>query len=449
MSRSLQPRSVLPWGTRVALLLLLLVGSGAHAHDPIPVPIAISASALERAVIVTSFGPLIRDGASARFLCETDDVAEVRRYLVEPDGAMIALADRWLATWDPLTCAWHQARVGRLPIVDAQLEHESGTLLVLTSDAQSSLAGERTTLLRASPPYRDLIPLARLPDVAAFSVLAAPAARVIYLGGSTIDHAPVLLRSADGGGTFQRLQPESDLTVGIYRVLFVDPGRPERILVRASGVEGDFLLRSESGGNALVRVDEVQGRVLRAVRLASGDVALLTEDEREQRLYVGGFERSFQPQALPVRVRDLTSAGEQLVALAEATTSGLVLLSSHDRGASWSTHSHIVREATIERCLESRPECQASCRHMADLGWIASAACPMASEAVSYPRPTIVSSTITPASAGQRPEEASSQEGCASSGPSRFVSSALCWLLARWLRRKSRWQRTATSASRA
>lgn len=409
---------------------MLLGGSVASAHDPIPVPIAVSASTLEHAVIVTSFGPLLREGASARYLCETDDVADVSRYLIGPDERVVALADRWFATWDAAACRWHRTDSGRLPIVDAQHEPETGNLLVLTSDPQSSWAGERTALQRSAHPYRELRLLSRFADVAGYSVLGDPAGRTLYIGGSAAQHAPVILRSRDGGANFDALSPVSDLKVGIYRIVYVDREQPERILVRASGVEGDFLMRSDDGGSTLSRIGEVQGRVLRAVRLADGMLVLLAEDEREQRLYVGGFERPFHAQPVPERLRDLVASGDQLVGLAEMTTHGLVLLTSSDRGASFSTHHDLVRDATIERCLEPRAECVASCRYMVDLGWLASTACPEAREAQGPPPTMAVGPARDSARPGERVDRAPSAAGCATSAPGSFASAAWFWLVA-------------------
>ncbi len=183
--------------------------------------------------------------------------------------------------------------------------------------------------------------------------IAASDPRFVYL---TMSSAPMvvprLVRSIDGGETFETIDLSSDLGERIPYLGAVDPEDPRRLFLRLIGMRSDALALSEDGGTSFeIVLDEADQ--LSALLILPGGTVLVGD------VYGGGGHlstdggRTFEDWPSPIHVRALAARGGQLYAAADDAADGFALGVSDDLGQSWRPLLHFADIRGPKPCVEA------------------------------------------------------------------------------------------------
>ena len=216
------------------------------------------------AVIVTNRGLIFRDpeAATFRLLCVEAlgiDATQVPRVALLGGGRLLAGTRHGLLASDDGGCVWEPvAALAGTAVSDLVVAPGAGETIYATafgnggSGIHVSHDGGREFESLVALPETDLLN----------SIVVSPSDRTrIYAAGMDISGAsvaPFLLRSMDGGGSWDRLPlPKQDLD---YRLLVraVDPANPDGILVSSEALsvldDPSRLVRSTDAGDTFVQV---------------------------------------------------------------------------------------------------------------------------------------------------------------------------------------------------
>src|SRR5262249_49071853 len=92
-------------------------------------------------------------------------------------------------------------------------------------------------------------------------------------------YTPELLRSSDGGATWQTIDLAPSLGTRTIRLIAIDPQSPDKLVLRTSATAGDSLAVSTDGGAHFAMPLDVPGGILTSfVRMPSGTLLLAGVD---------------------------------------------------------------------------------------------------------------------------------------------------------------------------
>lgn len=182
---------------------------------------------------------------------------------------------------------------------------------------------------------------------------------------------PRLLQSTDGGAHWTSFDLQASLGGTSIRLIAVDPERPERVFLRASGAQDDKLaiaVVDASGGISVKVVLTVSGGRLAAfVRLPSKTI--LTAGAVGANLAPALFRSTdggdtFAPVPNPPHLRALAARASRVFAAADLQQDGFALGASADEGMTWQPLMRLDQVGTIQGCLKDA--CQTSCHLQVD-----------------------------------------------------------------------------------
>jgi hypothetical protein len=260
--------------------------------------IAITASG---ATVATTFDGMAvsRDGCSFQF------PAELAGKIV-PDLALSRSAPHELV-------AFHMMGVG-----NAQYDSQ---IVGSTDDGRS--------WTNVGPPLPiDLLPLS-------IDIAPTDRSRVYFSGrlGTAGAYASVLMRSVDGGATFERIVvPETDVNRLAY-IAAVHPFDPDRVYVRVDDTAGTVIWSSEDGGRSLRKRFTGAARLLGFAM--STDGARIALGGPDDGTWVGPTEGTSFERRSDVGPTCLAWTTDGLYACADAQKSGFSLGISHDEAATF------------------------------------------------------------------------------------------------------------------
>lgn len=201
---------------------------------------------------------------------------------------------------------------------------------------------------------------------------AASDPRLVYLTVEGPGRVPLVLRSADGGATWDRRDLSATLGAGNLRLVDVDPGNPERVFLMWRDIlHGEQLALSEDGGRtATVCFPGVgDGRTFTTfVRTPSGALLLATDTNT-----TGGLFRStdrgqtWAAVANPPSVRGFSVRGGLLYAGTDQFADGYAIAASADDGDTWSPVMRYDQVQAVPAC--ARAACRQSCELLTPVLW--------------------------------------------------------------------------------
>lgn len=259
------------WLRVFAALLALAVPAAARAHGrPITLgQFATSPSDPHLLVVRGTFGLLTSrdDGESWRWTCARsvgfDPVTEDPRIVLTPDGSLLAGTFDGLSRSSPGVCAFSypEALLTETYIVDVLAQPGASS----TIWAVSSPGTTPDRLFRSTDEGMSFAQVgAPIPDVLIERIVVAPSdPRRVYMSGADPTDAMgervgYLLRSMDGGESFESTRVDFAEGERNVHVLAVDPNDPDRLFVRIRRQPtlelGERLLLSIDGGRSFTTV---------------------------------------------------------------------------------------------------------------------------------------------------------------------------------------------------
>jgi hypothetical protein len=239
--------------------------------------------------LATTFGLILSDdgGQSWSWTCEQGPTSMADVYLVGPPPldrffARSKSIGIGLAYSDDESCGWQSAggAVAGLTISDF-FPDASDPMHVLAAAAAPGDAGAGAVAVYVSTDGGATFGATPLYTAAAGTAIvgieiARSDPRVIYLTTYTVDSSgyhPMLLRSADGGGSWTPTDLLAPVGSAIVRILAVDEANANLVYLRATGATGETLAVTRDGGTTFATpLTIANGAVSAFARLASGTV---------------------------------------------------------------------------------------------------------------------------------------------------------------------------------
>lgn len=355
-----------------AAALTLAVVSGAatpraaRANGAFPDTFSIFAPAdhKERIILGTTFGLILSEdgGASWRFLCEEAIASLVLRYQLAADGELYAQTIEGVSVSRDLGCTWEVAmsEAEGLRVYDFFADPTAPGHLLLLGPAPSSTIAEALYDLSGVGPPRPLL-IAPPGRILQSTELAASDPQTIYLTATT-SQSPArifLLRSEDGGATFDEHEVTDQIPGRIPRITTVDPLDRDTLYLRlldASGGPGDQLAISRDGGRTLEVPLMVPGRMSGFAVTPAGELFVLT---RQSAYRAPAEDRPFEEWMITPHLRALAERDGTFYGAADNFVDGFAVGASDDGGATWAP---LIRFETIDdlvTCEPARTMCKA------------------------------------------------------------------------------------------
>lgn len=319
------------------LLTLQAVSAGAHGGLPETTSLALRPGHPEELLAGATFGAVVsRNGGQGwRWICsealgQASGSPELLRW--HPSGALLAVngvallrsvdggcswqAHPFFSGRGPADLAWHPAEPRRVWVVTGRSGAANGVFR--SEDAGETFAA--AGLVRG--------------DLALSGVQVAPSEpRRLYVSGSGAQ-GPRLLRSEDGGDTWEELTPELPGLEQPYglKVLRVAEREPERLWARAVSRGRTWLLESRNRGHTLQPVLELEDYLVGLEASGDGNTLWVATLERLYRLRQGAAATVLpRPEGNACVLRE----GATLYACGDPWVHGWALARSADEGDTW------------------------------------------------------------------------------------------------------------------
>ena len=337
--------------------------------------------------LATNFGLVSTTDGGATWIwaCELPDSNNGFLYQVgaAPARRLYALSpplgsnDSRLVFSDDRACGWQAAggRLGGTVVLDA-FPDPTAAARVLAIASTGGTAGAVAHALYESrdggATFTETLYSAPAGDLLTGVEIARSDPRTIYLTVSSgAQFLPRLLRSTDGGAHFATIDLQPSLGGTSVRLIAVDPDRPERVFLRASGAEQDQLAVAvvDAMGGVSVRVvlTATAGRLAAFARLPSKTI--LTAGALGADLAPALFRSTdggdtFQPVPGAPHLRALAGRGTQVFGAADFQQDNYALGVSTDDGLTWRALMRFDQVAAIKGCISAA--CQLSCQTQVD-----------------------------------------------------------------------------------
>jgi len=176
--------------------------------------------------------------------------------------------------------------------------------------------------------------------------------------------APALVHSSDDGAHWQSVDLLATLGAGTLRIVAVDPGDAQRVLLLFKGTSQEKLALSRDGGKTVsVALDPGPGNHFTSyARTAAGTILIggvdISTNPVLYRSHDSGVSFTLVAQPQP-HVRGLAARGNQVYAATDNFADGYALGVTSDEGASWRPVMSYDQVSAIAGCLKS--SCQTLC----------------------------------------------------------------------------------------
>jgi MYXO-CTERM domain-containing protein len=249
--------------------------------------------------------------------------------------------------------------------------------------------------------------------------------QVVYVSMTT--RHPVsgsLLRSNDGGQTFQQVDLGATLGTGTPLIAAVDPENPAKLYLRVVRDSGDALAITEDSGDHLRIALDLTGVISAFLRRANGHLLVATAGSGGGWISTDGG-MTFGPWATSAHLRALAERNGTLIAAGDNFADHFAVGTSDDEGATWKPLFRFDQIAGPRRCGPIPQTCELPWENLVQLFGITST--------VGTDAGTSTGSTTPPHAKGC---------GCAAEGGDRPLFGALLLVglatLGAWTRSRAR-----------
>jgi hypothetical protein len=371
------------------LLAAALLGPRAARGDgafPDSQSILTLASRPNEIALVTNFGVVLSEDAGQTWLWSCEQAENSLGYLYQygapPRNRMFALSGDKLAHTDDETCGWQVAgglATGRgltdfFPdpsnadrVLAVAFDYGATTNSVLASDDAGTTFA--SVLFTTAP--RDGISGVEI---------ARSDPRTIYITTSiTATNGAMLVRSTDGGVTWQSDDLSPTLGPGTARIIAVDPADAQRVLLLFRSPASQSLALTRDGGKTVATVLAPSGSAAyfnSYARTASGTVLIGGSDAAANPILYASHDggQTFAPLTnQPPHIRALAARGPSVYAATDNFGDGYALGISSDEGSTWRPLMSFDQMGAIIGCLKA--SCQALCEQQATMGLWSESTC--------------------------------------------------------------------------
>ena len=339
----------------------------------------------DRIILGTNFGVISTDdgGASWQWACETTLLTMGQAYQLGvpgagPPGRLLASSVWGVVHSDDGACTWTDASgdIAQVSVTDFFADVADPTrVLAIGLDPNQTAGLPQLAFASADGGTSFGAPLFTAPaDSGLLGVeMAASDPMTIYLAMYATPEQPRLVRTGDGGATWDTFDLEPALGTAFVRILAVDPTDPQRIFLRVSSPSSDGVAVSTDGGATVAATLTVSGGLSAFVRRANGTILVggLAPDGSAfgHRSTDGGMTFAAWPNQ--PHLRALAERDGLLYAAADNFADGFALGRSPDEGATWQPLLRYDQVSRIAPCVAAA--CANSCRTESQVGlWPAS-----------------------------------------------------------------------------
>jgi hypothetical protein len=345
-------------------LAVALAAAGARADGAFPdsMQVLLPPDQSQQLILSTNFGLVISvdDGASWRFVCELAVGAGANLYQLGPlpTNALFAVSQaQGLSVSRDVGCHWSVAggSLAGARALDAFPDPTDAKHVLALATLSFDGGNGRSALLESHDGGQSFgAPLFVGPAGGLLTgvEIARASPQTIYLTGFTADIDPkttraFLVRSTDGGASFQTFDESPFLSTQTLRIAAVDPSDATKLYLRVLGSNGDSLALSTDGGVSLAMTLALPTAMSAFLRRSDGTLLVGT---RNADLFVssdGGT--TFSPLVGAPHLRGLAERAGTLYAAADSLLDGFALAASDDGGSHWTP---VLRFPQIQGPLE-------------------------------------------------------------------------------------------------
>ena len=198
--------------------------------------------------------------------------------------------------------------------------------------------------------------------------------RVVYLALTNQDQHPKLARTGDAGANWTVNDLSPDLGVGLARIIEVAPDDADTVLLRwSSAAGGEAIAVTHDGGLTTSTPLSIPHYFTSFTRMSDGTLVMSAVVAVSPAVKAGLFVSrdgalSFQENDAVPGVVALAQRGGVLYAATDNFSDGYALGASSDLGATWQPVVRFDQVGSIMACLQTNPQCQASCEALAGNG---------------------------------------------------------------------------------
>lgn len=329
-------------------------------------------------ILVTNFGVVLSEdaGATWSWSCEQDANALGTLYQLgpQPRRRLFAVANQQVVYSDDQTCSWQiagglltgQAVTDVFPdptnadrVVAIGVANGVGSVF----ESQDGGATFGTTLYQAAAG-----------EIIESVEIARSAPGVVYVSLIDQNEQPKLARTSDSGVTWTVNDLAADLGTGQVRIIAVDPDDADTVLLRwSSPSSGEALAVTHDGGATAAAALSIPHYFTSFARLTDGSLVLSAVVAVSPATSAGLFvshdgAATFEENDAVPGVVALAQRDGVLYAATDNFGDGYALGASSDQGVTWQPIVRFDQIGSIMACLQTNPQCQASCEALAGNG---------------------------------------------------------------------------------
>jgi hypothetical protein len=368
----------------VAALIVIGAARPARADGAFPdsLQILLPADRPNEIGLATNFGVILSEdaGRTWQWVCEVEELQFAILYQVGPPplNRLFAASTAGIVSSDDLACTWKVAgglfagAVGRDVFPDpSNPDHVLAIALPIQGQAVFESSDGGLTFDR-------VVHQAGPQETVVGVEIAASDPRTIYVVGYLgAGVRPHLMRTYDGGATWETIDLQAVLGSSFVRIIAVDPSNPRRIYLRNQAASYEELVISDDGGTTLARPLRLMGQLGGFALLPSGTIVVGGVASDGTGKGTGAAFRSrdggltFQPWPSSPRVRALAHRDGMLFVAGDNYNDGFALAVSTDEGTTLTPILHYEDVSAVKRCVHAA--CGTGCDYEASIGvWPAS-----------------------------------------------------------------------------
>jgi MYXO-CTERM domain-containing protein len=365
----------------LAVVGLVLAAPAAARGDgafPAGEGVLVPADTPQEILLVTNFGVVSSEdgGATWTWSCEQDANALGTLYQrgPAPRRRLFAVANQRVIYSDDATCSWQTA--GGLLTGQSVSDlfpdptNADRVIAIGVADALSSVFESAD----GGATFGAMLYQASGGDIVTSVEIARSDPRVVYLALTDQDQHSKLARTSDAGAHWTVNDLSADLGAGLMRIIAVDPDDADTLLLRwSSATGGEAIAVTHDGGVTASKPLSIPHYFTSFTRMSDGALVMSAVVAVSPAVKAGLFVSrdgalSFQENDAVPGVVALAQRGGVLYAATDNFGDGYALGTSSDLGATWQPVVRFDQIGSIMECLQTNPQCQASCEALAGNG---------------------------------------------------------------------------------
>ncbi len=329
-------------------------------------------------VLVTNFGVVLSQdgGATWTWSCEQDANALGLLYQMgpAPRHRLFAVANQQVVSSDDATCSWQVAGglLAGQTVTDVFPDPTNADRVVAVGVANSVASVFESQDGGAS--FGAMLYQAAAGEVVNGVEIARSDPRVVYVALVDQNQHPKLARTGDGGLHWTVNDLAADLGTGLARIISVDPDDANTVLLRwSSPSAGEALAVTHDGGTSASAALSIPHYFTSFARLPDGTLVLSAVVSVSPATKAGLFVShdgavTFQENDAVPSLSALAQRNGVLYAATDNFGDGYALGASSDVGLTWQPVLRFDQIGSVMACLQTNPQCQASCESLAGNG---------------------------------------------------------------------------------